>query len=119
MRFIFNNSKYKDLRKVLRNNKTDVEDILWQYLRHSKLGFKFRRQASIGRYVVDFYCPSEKLVIELDGSHHMKKDNKEYDKIRTEYFHYLNIAVLRFKNNDIKDNINDVIGRINKFLKNK
>ena len=58
MRFIFNNSKYKDLRKVLRNNKTDVEDILWQYLRHSKLGFKFRRQASIGRYVVDFYCPS-------------------------------------------------------------
>jgi len=67
-----NNINYlKDTRKYLRNNLTEAESLLWEVLKGKKLaGRKFRRQHSIGYYIVDFYCPSEKLIIELDGQHH-------------------------------------------------
>ncbi len=66
------NIKYLEvLRKDLRNNLTPAEATLWKYLQHSKLDSrKFRRQHSVNNYIIDFYCPSEKLGIELDGNIH-------------------------------------------------
>ena len=69
-RHIHNNKTLADRRKELRNNATPQEAILWQHLKDSNFGCKFRRQHSIGPYIVDFYCPSKKLIIELDGSQH-------------------------------------------------
>jgi very-short-patch-repair endonuclease len=99
-------------RKELRNNSTPEEILLWLKLKNSQLGFKFRRQHSIGGYIVDFYCPSKKLVIEIDGSQHFTKDGKEYDEIRSNYFKGLNIKVIRFTNLEIATETQGVVGKI-------
>lgn len=80
-------------RKELRNNSTPEEILLWLHLKSSQTGFKFRRQHSIGGYIADFYCPMKKLVVEIDGPIHLQ--NKEYDKVRTDYLEGLDIKVLR------------------------
>jgi very-short-patch-repair endonuclease len=70
----------KSTRKVLRKEMTDAEMVLWGILKNKNLnGRKFRRQHSIGNYIVDFYCSSEKLIIELDGQHHYNPEGKEKD----------------------------------------
>ena len=108
------NVKNEDIRKKLRKETTKEEKILWGYLRVSGLGFKFRRQQSIGNYVVDFCCPKRKLIIELDGSQHL--DNQEYDENRTSFLESLDYKVLRFWNNDIHKNIDGVVMRIKEYL---
>ena len=71
----------KDRRKDLRNNPTDAEKYLWYELKKGQLnGKKFRRQQSISKYIVDFYCPEEQLVIELDGEQHFENEHKKYDE---------------------------------------
>ena len=99
-------------RKGLRNNSTSEEILLWLRLRNSQLGSKFRRQHSIGGYIVDFYCPSKKLIIEIDGPNHSTKENKEYDEIRTEFLKGLDIKILRFTNKEINHKIEEVIQKI-------
>ncbi len=106
---IHNKKIYKQRRQELRNNATDAEQLLWQKLKASQLGFKFRRQHGIGNYIVDFYCPSLKLIIELDGSQHHEVDAITYDKIRTEYLNSLNISVVRYNNYDVLTNIDAVV----------
>ena len=97
MRTIHNLVKYKKRRQDLRNNSQDPEIILWSYLKGKQLqGYKFRRQHSIGNYIVDFYCTELKLAIELDGEQHSEERNVEYDKIRTEYLNSLGVKVLRY-----------------------
>lgn len=92
---------------------TKEEIILWSYLKNSQLkGKKFRRQHGIGSYIVDFYCPEAKLLIELDGGQHTNLENEEYDRKRTAYFQKLGLKVLRFWNNEIKENIEAVIDKI-------
>ncbi len=84
---IHNKPELKQFRKKLRNNSTSAEAILWTYLKQKQLeGRKFRRQQSIGHYIVDFYCPAEKLVIELDGADHFWEEGIQHDFNRTEYF---------------------------------
>lgn len=112
--FIYNNSKLRDFRKELRNEQTEAEKILWSKLRNNQIGYKFRRQYSIGAFIADFYCPKKRLVIELDGSQHI--DNIEYDKERTKYFNSLNIDVLRFWNNEVFDNLEGVMEKILRIL---
>jgi len=112
MQTIHNIKKLFYRRKELRNNSTPQEILLWQKLKNSQLGFKFRRQHSIGGYITDFYCPLKKLVIEIDGSQHFEKENKGYDKNRSVYFEGLNIKVLRFTNAEINTNINGVLLKI-------
>ena len=80
MKTIHNIKKLLYRRKDLRNNSTSEEILLWLRLKNSQLGFKFRRQHSIGGYIVDFYCPSKKLVIEIDGKEHSKKKTKNMIK---------------------------------------
>lgn len=114
---IFNSKKQKDFRKKLRNNMTREEIILWSYLKNSQLkGKKFRRQHGIGPYIVDFYCPKAKIVIELDGGQHTNIENEEYDRKRTEYLSNLGLTVLRFWNNDISENIEGLIDKISQKL---
>ncbi len=69
-----------ELAKELRRNMTDAEIILWSYLKGGINGLKFRRQHPIGIYVADFYCHKIKLIVEVDGSIHNKKEVKDYDE---------------------------------------
>ena len=77
-----NNVVYlKNTRKQLRNNPTKAEQVLWKYLKNKQIkGYKFRRQHSVGNYILDFYCPALKLCIEIDGDSHFTDEGKNYDK---------------------------------------
>jgi len=105
---IFNKPQYKERRQTLRNNMPTPEIKLWQILRNKQMGYKFRRQHSIGNYIVDFYSPKLKLVIEVDGDSHYIGNAQNYDKIRDEYLNSLGIKVLRVKNSDIMNNIEGI-----------
>jgi very-short-patch-repair endonuclease len=91
---------------------TPQEIILWSRLRKSQLGFKFRRQHSIGKYIVDFCCPSKKLIIEVDGGQHDETNQRAYDESRTKYFESLGFRVVRFWDNDVNNNLSSVIAEI-------
>ena len=110
---IYNRPPLKSRRKELRNNATPAEIKLWSVLQHSNLGgYKFRRQHSVGSYILDFYCPSERLAVELDGDSHFTDEAMEYDRVRTEYLNALNIKVVRFLNTDVYENLNAVCENI-------
>jgi len=115
MTILYNQSKILDKRKLLRKNQTPQEVILWKYLRGNKLGVKFKRQFSVGPYILDFYSPKNKLAIELDGFQHF--NNKEYDKERSEYLSILGVRVIRFWNSEIDANIDSAISKIISELK--
>jgi len=92
--------------------------MLWSILQHSNLGgYKFRRQHSVGSYILDFYCPSEKLAVELDGDSHFTDEAIEYDRERTAYLNALNIKVIRFLNTDVYNNLNVVCEQILEKIK--
>lgn len=80
-------------------------------------GYKFRRQHSVGRYILDFYCPSQRLAIELDGDSHFTEEAIEYDRERTVFLNALNIRVLRFLTTDVHKNLDAVYERILEELK--
>ncbi len=80
---------------------------------------KFFRQYGIGEYIVDFYCPKLKLVIELDGEIHFNKPHEEYDNIRDEFMQSLNILVIRFKNEEVIGNIDLVLEKLEIIISNK
>ncbi|MBS1574553.1 MAG: endonuclease domain-containing protein [Bacteroidetes bacterium] len=99
--------------RELRQISTEAEKLLWSELRNRKLnGLKFRRQHPIDKYVADFYCHEKKLVIELDGVVHDKKENKEYDQARTIELAGLKINVLRFRNDEVENDIEKVLKKI-------
>lgn len=89
----------KELRRELRSSLTPAEAALWQILKGSKLdGRKFRRQHSVGGYILDFYCPSANLAIELDGQVHLSGNAREYDRARRIYLEDKGITVVRVEN---------------------
>ena len=117
MEEIFYPHTHTELRKKLRNNPTLAERILWHSLRNRRLlGFKFRRQAGIGRYIADFYCPKAKLVIEIDGESHLPHEAKVYDSIRTDFINELGLRVLRFSNDEVLYENSNVLKNIVQFL---
>ena len=95
-----NNLPYlKTFRKTLRNNLTPAEAKFWKFVQNKNLaGRKFRRQHSVGNYILDFYCPSEKLAIELDGEVHFGDAARVYDYERRLFLEHYGIKVLRFEN---------------------
>ena len=96
---LFSRKDLKSFRSSLRNRSTSAEAELWEELKSKKLeGRKFRRQYSISIYIVDFCCPSEKLIIELDGDPHGESQKIEKDEIRDNYLQGLGFIVLRFEN---------------------
>ena len=91
----------------LRTNATKQEKRLWyDFLKRYSL--HFYRQRIIGDYIVDFYCPKAKLVIEVDGSQHFEDDALEYDKVRTEFLNALDLHVIRFTNKEVDENFDGV-----------
>ena len=99
--------------RKMRKTPTPAEDALWQKLRRHQLGAQFRRQHSMDRYIVDFYCAEAQLVIEIDGSAH---DEPNHDVERQEFLETLGLRVLRFRNADILDNLGDVLAAIRDAL---
>ncbi len=92
--------------------------MLWNYLKHRKLaGKKFRRQVSIGPYVVDFYCPDCALVIELDGAAHFGANIDEYEAKRTEFLERQGLRIIRFENKVLYDNLDAVLETIKQYIR--
>jgi len=115
---LYNRHALKERRQELRNNATYAEKLLWYSLSRGKLnGKKFRRQYSVGNYILDFYCVEERLGIEVDGAVHEEKEQKEHDEIRSRYLSEIGIRVIRFKNNEVIYNTGSVIEKIKKELK--
>jgi very-short-patch-repair endonuclease len=99
--------------KALRRNATDVERRVWNAVRNRQLdGFKFKFQATIGPFVVDFLCAQKRLVVELDGGQH----SPEADRRRTQYLKGAGYIVLRFWNNDVVENLDGVLQTISARL---
>ena len=114
-----NKKEMLEKRKVLRKNLTPAEAFLWKHLKAKQLdGKKFHKQHSIGHFIVDFYCPSEKLIIELDGQVHMNPTSEEYDAKRTKYLENLDLTVIRFENKMVFDNLSSVFEEIKSNFKN-
>ena len=112
-RGIYNTTKSAAYRKKLRKSLTPAEAVLWKCLQRSQLlGKKFRRQFSIGRYIVDFYCPECRLAIELDGQGHFAINADMYEAERTKYLGSCGIRILRFENKVLFSNLEGVLEAI-------
>jgi len=101
------------LARGMRNNSTEPEGLLWKRLRKFRsTGFVFRRQHPIDFFIADFYCHKIKLVIEVDGGYHEEEESKEYDDNRSGELERFGIEVIRFKNEEILENLDLVISKI-------
>lgn len=110
--FLYNN-EYKTRSRKLRKKETDAEKVLWSRLRARRfLRLKFRRQHPVDFYILDFYCRDKALAIELDGSHHMKKKQKQLDLKRDYALKLLGITTLRFFDNEVFQNLEGVLETI-------
>jgi very-short-patch-repair endonuclease len=118
------NSKLKDKARYLRQNMTDAEKVLWQELRHHKIGQHFRRQMPFVfgeyKYIVDFCSPMCKLIVEVDGGIHYDPEISQLDNFRNELFSEAGYKVLRFKNSEVlyqtKRVLEDIIKVIEKLM---
>lgn len=117
MALIFNNPNLKNKRRELRQNQTETEKLLWKYLRGKQLAnSKFFRQYSAGPYIIDFYCPTKRLAIELDGGQHAEVHQQAHDERRSSYLRQKGITVLRFWDNEVFHNTTDVLEKITETL---
>ncbi|MBI4825904.1 MAG: DUF559 domain-containing protein [Nitrospirae bacterium] len=117
MSFLRNDPILKQRRRDLRHGQTDAEKAFWEQVRNKRFsGLRFVRQYSIGPYILDFYSPSAKLAIELDGGQHNQIDNKEYDAARTEYIKAHKIIVMRFWNHEVLVDIQSVMSKIAEMI---
>lgn len=114
---LFNKKSQTIKRRLLRKHLPKAEIKLWLRLKNKKLGgYKFRRQYSVDRYVIDFYCSELKLAIEVDGPYHNTDDMKIYDNDRDTFIQSLGIRILRFSNAAIENNIENVLKKIKQCL---
>lgn len=117
MGIILNKPTFKERRRQLRRNQTMAEGVLWRHLRNKQIqGVKFFRQYSVGAYIVDFYTPTFKLAIEVDGGQHGEETNKKYDEMRSVYLKEHGIEIIRFWNNEVLQNMGGVLHKIAKRL---
>jgi len=108
-----NRTELKEFRKSLRNEGTAAEATLWNHLKKSQLeGRKFRRQHSLGPFIVDFYCPHERLAVELDGKDHFDPLGAGNDAARDEMLVAHRIRVLRFENREVFEDVDRVLEEI-------
>jgi very-short-patch-repair endonuclease len=96
---------------------TEAESFLWQRIRRKQLkGRQFYRQKNIGNYIVDFYCPSAKVIVELDGGQHYTQEGIRRDRVRDKYLESLGFTTLRFSDREVLKNIEGVLERIIEHL---
>jgi len=121
MRYILSDKQdYKfliELAKTNRRNMTYAEKSVWNCLRRNSLGFHFKRQVVVGKYIVDFICIEKKLIVEIDGDSHLGKE--EYDKERTKYFGGAGFRVIRFQNEEVINSWEICENKIFTILKNR
>lgn len=112
MSILYNDPRYKERRRELRNAMTVAERVLWERLRQRRFqGFRFLRQYGVERFILDFYCPKVRVAIELDGHSHTGSGavrDQERDAILESY----NIMVVRFWNQDVLENVDDVLEKV-------
>jgi very-short-patch-repair endonuclease len=109
--------KLKTLARQLRKNMTEAESFLWQRIRRKQLKDRqFYRQKNIDNYIVDFYCPSAKVIVELDGGQHYTQEAIREDQVRNKYLESLGFTVLRFSDREVFKNIEGVLERILEHL---
>jgi len=113
---IYNPPQLKSARKNLRKNSTEAESKLWQYLKNKALGEKFYRQFGIEHFIVDFCCWQKKLVIEIDGNIHNEPEIIKQDQQRQIFLESKGFKILRFKNEEILQNIYHVLEEIKHFI---
>lgn len=109
-------SSLKEYSKLNRNNPTEAETILWQALRANQLGKRIKRQHIIGDFIVDFVCLESHLVIELDGAYHGLPKQQINDSARTDFLERHGYTVIRFSNEDVLKNTNEVLEKIKQKL---
>ncbi|MBR1934180.1 MAG: endonuclease domain-containing protein [Prevotella sp.] len=102
-----------------RNNPTDAERILWQYLRGGRTGWHFRQQHVVLDYIPDFVCLSKQLIIEIDGGYHLVGEQPQRDAERTEELEKQGFSVLRFTNDEVIGDIDNVLETIMNKLNNE
>ncbi|GAA3571948.1 endonuclease domain-containing protein [Snuella lapsa] len=111
-------TELKEIRRELRANLTPAEAFLWKHLKARQLkGKRFTKQHSIKNYVVDFYCASQRLIIELDGEAHNNPTAQDYDQKRTAFLESLNYKVIRFENKMVFENLASVLNEITSNFK--
>ena len=114
---IYYNHGLKNTARTLRKNMTEPERLLWSRIRRKQLrGFQFYRQKTVGNYIVDFYCPSARIIIEVDGGQHFEEQGRKKDKIRDAYLSKLGFEVLRFPNWEVMRNVDDIVEDIYRHL---
>ncbi|WP_274475240.1 endonuclease domain-containing protein [Mangrovimonas aestuarii] len=109
---MFKGAPAENFRKaeLLRQNTTESENKLWLILKDGQFeGYKFRRQHPIHLFIVDFYCHELRLVIEVDGGYHNSQEQHEADNKREELLKFQDLRILRFKNEDVLDNLDEVV----------
>ena len=115
---IHNRKAMEVFRWELRKTQTSTEAMLWERLRSSQLeGRKFRRQHSVGVYILDFYCPAERLCIEIDGESHQNSEAIVHDEVRDTTLAQLQIRTLRISNDEVEADIESVLQKIKDCFK--
>jgi very-short-patch-repair endonuclease len=117
---MFKGAKSDTFKKAenLRNRMTDSETKLWELLKNKVVtGYRFRRQHPFGYYILDFYNHQLKLCIEVDGEYHETQEQKQQDIERDNFLKFNGISVIRFKNKEVEENLDNVIESINEFIK--
>ena len=114
---IFNKKSNKNFRRKLRKLSIRAERELWGQIRNRKIGYKFRRQFGVGKYIVDFYCPELKLAIELDGQYHASYAMQTLDQEKDIQIQKFGITVLRFENKVVFEQPEEIINQIRKISK--
>ena len=109
MTVLFNPRGLVERRRQLRRNQTKAEAVLWSELRGGALGVRFRRQFGVDGYIVDFYCPRARLVIEVDGETHSTPKELAYDAERQSCITSLGLRVLRFTNQEVLEDMERVL----------
>ena len=112
------NPKLTDRAQELRRNMTKEERKLWYEYLHT-YPHRFRRQVTFGGFILDFYCASARLAIELDGSQHFSEEGQERDAERTAFLEANGIRVLRFSNTDVMKNLRGVCEQIDLIVKER
>ncbi len=110
---LHNRFDFLERRQYLRKHSTTAELILWEQLRDRRfLSLWFRRQHSVGGYILDFFCKSKRLAIEVDGETHFEQSQKKYDVVRTEWLNSVFIQVIRFTNDEVIYDLDVVLEKL-------
>ncbi len=116
--FHHNSHEFKQRVRKLRSNQTPAEQILWQRIRKKQIDdHRFNRQFPVNNYIIDFFCRSKKLAIEVDGSIHKNNNIHKYDLLRQKELETLGIRFMRFTNEEIFKDIDTVLNKIKSHLK--